>query len=174
MTARKPAYLDLIDRNTTGNRCDVTPLFADAAAFTQLLDDLIHRIGDTPFDVVVGLDALGFILGTGIALRARKGLVVARKGEKLPLACDSVSFVDYAGQAKRLEMRLDALRPGTRVLIVDEWVETGAQIGAVITLIERQGGIVAGIASLNVDAEAMSKLSKYQCFHLRAGARSPD
>ncbi|MDQ3440662.1 MAG: adenine phosphoribosyltransferase [Planctomycetota bacterium] len=162
-------YLDLIDRNTAGNRCDVTPLFADPVAFAELLDELVRRIGDTPFDVVVGVDALGFILGTGIALRTGKGLVVARKGGKLPLACDAVTFVDYTAQAKSLEMRFDALRPGARVLIVDEWVETGAQIRAVITLVERRGAVVAGIASLNIDADALPALSEYPCFHLHAG-----
>ena len=162
-------YLDLIDRNTTGNRCDVTPLFADHAAFARVLDDLVRLIGDTVFDVVVGIDALGFVLGTGIALRTNRGMVVARKGGKLPLACDAVSFVDYTGQTKSLEMRLDALRPGTRVLIADEWVETGAQVRAVIGLIERRGAIVAGIASLNIDADALHTLRAYPCFHLHAG-----
>src|SRR5688572_28940345 len=162
-------YFDLIDRNATGNRCDVTPLFADPVAFGQMLDDLVRSLGDTPFDIVVGVDALGFILGTGIAMRTGRGLVVARKGGKLPIACNSVSFVDYTGQSKSLEMRADALRAGTRALIVDEWVETGAQVRAVITLIEWCGGLVAGIASLNIDQDAKPLLSNYPCFHLRAG-----
>jgi adenine phosphoribosyltransferase len=161
--------LDLIDRDTTGNRCDVTPLFADPAAFAQVLDHLIRLIAETPFDVVVGVDALGFILGAGIALRTKKGLVVARKTGKLPLACDSESFIDYTGHAKGLEMRFDALHPGTRALIVDEWVETGAQVGAVIALIERRGGVVAGIAALNIDEAARPALGAYPCFHLHAG-----
>ena len=163
-------YLDLIDRTTTGNRCDVTPLFADPEAFAQMLDDLLGRIGDIEFDLVVAIDALGFILGTGIALRVGKGLVVARKGGKLPLACEVVTFVDYTRQTKRLEMRPDALRPGERVLIVDEWVETGAQVRAVIGLVEHLGGIVAGVASLNIDEGAEPGLHKYACFHLHAGA----
>jgi adenine phosphoribosyltransferase len=162
-------YLDLIDRNTTGNRCDVTPLFADPAAFAEALDDLVRRIGETPFDVVIGVDALGFILGTGVALRMGMGLVVVRKGGKLPVACDAEAFVDYTGQAKRLEMRFDALRQGMRVLIVDEWVETGAQIRAVAALVERRGAVVAGVAAINIDAEALPALGAYPCFHLHAG-----
>ncbi|HEV2293725.1 MAG TPA: phosphoribosyltransferase family protein [Tepidisphaeraceae bacterium] len=163
-------YLDLIDRTTTGNRCDVTPLFADPEAFAQMLDDLLGRIGDLEFDLVVAVDALGFILGTGMAMRMGKGLVVARKGGKLPLACNPVTFVDYTGQTKGLEMRKDALRRGERVLIVDEWVETGAQICAVISLVEGLGGVVAGVASLNIDEGAELVLQGYSCFHLHAGA----
>ncbi len=158
------SYLDLIDRNTTGNRCDVTPLFAEPAAFAEVLDNLGGPVGDLPFDIVLGIDALGFILGTGLALRAGKGLVVARKGGKIPVACDYTAFVDYSGQKKRLELRPDALRPGTPVLIADEWVETGAQVRAVISLIERRGAVVAGIASLNIDDVAKPKLGYVSVF----------
>jgi len=162
-------YLDLIDRSTTGNRCDVTPLFADPVTFGEALDDLVGLIGGLTFDVVVAVDALGFILGTGIALRTGKGLVAARKGGKLPAACDAVSFVDYTGQTKTLELRPDALRQGARALIVDEWVETGAQVRAVLTLIERRGASVAGIAAINIDDAARPGLSNYPLFDLRAG-----
>jgi adenine phosphoribosyltransferase len=134
------------------------------------LDDHVGLIGDTPFDVVVGIDALGFILGTGIALRTDKGLVVARKGGKLPLACDEESFVDYTGQTKTLAMRFDAIRTGTRALIADEWLETGAQVRAVIALLERRGARVAGIASLHIDDEAIATFGAYPCFHLGVGS----
>ena len=59
--------------------------------------------------------------------------------------------MDYTGQRKTLELRRDALRPGTRALVVDEWIETVAQVRAAIQLIKRQGGIIAGIASLHMD-----------------------
>jgi adenine phosphoribosyltransferase len=62
-----------------------------------------------------------------------------------------VEFRDYSGDLKRLEMRTDALPPQTRVLLVDEWIETGAQIRAAAILIEAQGGIIVGIASINMD-----------------------
>src|SRR5690242_3019454 len=141
-------YLALIDRETSGNRCDVTPLFADYAAFSALVDDLAALMEPLAFDVVAGIDALGFILGTALALHVRVGFVPIRKGGKLPVDVDSVECVDYTGQRKTLELRRGTLTPDIRVLLVDEWIETGAQIGAAIQLIEGQGGVIAGIASL--------------------------
>ena len=144
-------YLALIDRETSGNRCDVTPLFGDYAAFSALVDDLAALVEPLAFDVVVGIDALGFILGAALALRTHTGFVPVRKGGKLPVAVDSAECVDYTGQRKTLELRRNALRPGMRALLVDEWIETGTQVRAAIQLIEGQGGVIAGIASLHID-----------------------
>ena len=158
-------YLALIDRDTSGNRCDVTPLFADYAAFSALVDDLAALVEPLAFDVVVGIDALGFILGAALALRMQRGFVPIRKGGKLPVAVDSVESIDYTGQRKTLELRQGALAPGTRALLVDEWIETGAQVRAAIQLIEGQGGVIAGIASLHIDDdEATEPLrARYTC-----------
>mgnify|MGYP000697296850 CR=1 FL=1 len=150
-----PAYLDLIADGTPGNRCDVTPIFADAQAFAALVDDLVALAADHPHDVVAGLDALGFVLGAAIATRTGKGFLTIRKGGKLPVAVDRREFVDYTGERKSLELRLDAFAPGTRVLLVDEWVETGAQISTAAALIEAQGGVVAAVACINCDAQAI-------------------
>ncbi len=89
-----------------------------------------------------------------------------RKGGKLPVAAITSSFVDYTKKEKSLEMRADAIPKGTRVLLVDEWIETGAQAQAAVDLIERQGGIVAGIASIKMDdCAAVRRLRKrYNCF----------
>ncbi|MEO7000991.1 MAG: adenine phosphoribosyltransferase, partial [Ktedonobacterales bacterium] len=73
-------YLALINHHTQGPRCDVTPLFGDYRAFTALLDDFMAHLNAIECDVVVGIDALGFILGTALALRLRKGFVPIRKG----------------------------------------------------------------------------------------------
>lgn len=158
-------YLALIDRDTSGNRCDVTPLFADCAAFSALVDDLAALVEPLAFDVVVGIDALGFILGAALALRMQRGFVPIRKGGKLPVAVDSVECVDYTGQRKTLELRRDALKSGTRVLLVDEWIETGAQAQAAIQLIEGQGGVIAGIASLHIDGNEQTEQlrARYLC-----------
>jgi adenine phosphoribosyltransferase len=158
-------YLALIDRDTSGNRCDVTPLFGDYAAFSALVDDLAALVEPLAFDVVVGIDALGFILGAALALRMQRGFVPIRKGGKLPVAVDSVECVDYTGQRKTLELRPGALAPGTRALLVDEWIETGAQVRAAIQLIEGQGGVIAGIATLHMDDdEATEPLrARYTC-----------
>lgn len=158
-------YLALLDHQTNGTRCDVTPLFADPAAFSALVADLAELALPLAFEVIAGIDALGFILGAALALHMHSGFVPIRKGGKLPVAVDTAECVDYTGQRKMLELRRDALRPGARVLLVDEWIETGAQVRAAIQLIERQGGVIAGIASLHMDenAQTASLRAAYQC-----------
>ena len=159
------SYLRLIDTRTQGRRYDVTPLFADGQAFARLIHDLSSRCGDLAFDVVAGIDALGFILGAAIALHTRRGFVPIRKGGKLPVAADAVRFTDYSGQEKTLELRTGVIRLGTPVLLVDEWIETGAQVAAAITLIEGQGGLVAGIAGIHMDENAATRRlsERYPC-----------
>jgi len=144
------AYLSLVDRNTQG-RCDVTPLFADREAFSQLSDDLARPFLGSDIDIVVAIDALGFILGTAIAERLEVGLIPARKGGKLPVETIRETFIDYTGEEKTLELRPDALKAGAAVLIVDEWIETGAQVSAAVALVKRAGARVAGIAAISID-----------------------
>ncbi|MBK8934114.1 MAG: adenine phosphoribosyltransferase [Chloroflexi bacterium] len=144
-------YLRLIETHTPGPRCDVTPLFADPAAFAQLTADLSAPFADMSLDYVAGIDALGFVLGAAMALRLGKGFIPIRKRGKLPVAALAAEFVDYTGQRKGLEIRQGLLRPGDRVLVVDEWIETGAQMATAVHLIEQAGGVVAGIATINMD-----------------------
>ena len=144
-------YLDFVDTATEGPRYDVTPLFSDYQAFSALVDDLVGMCATVAFDCVAGIDALGFILGTAIAMRTERGFVPLRKGGKLPVQSDTAYCVDYSGQEKSLEIRRDVLQPGSRVLLVDEWVETGAQVRAAIELLERQEAIISAIATINVD-----------------------
>jgi adenine phosphoribosyltransferase len=158
-------YLDLIDVHTLGQRNDVTPLFADPQAFSDLVTDLVAPFSPAEIDLVAGIDALGFILGAAIAIRLGKGFVPVRKGDKLPVRVDKAFFVDYTGQSKSLELRSGCLQPGARVLLVDEWIETGAQVRAAAGLIEHQGGIVVGIAAINIDINDRTQplLEKYRC-----------
>lgn len=151
-------YRSLIDTRTQGPRNDVTPLFTDYAAFSALLDDLTAPFAAASYDLVAGIDALGFILGTAVAVRSRKGFLALRKGGKLPGKTDTAYFVDYSGHPKTLEMRLEAIPPGTRVLIVDEWIETGAQAKAAIELIERQGGVIVGVATIGMNNNADTRV----------------
>jgi adenine phosphoribosyltransferase len=162
-------YLRLIDDHTRGARDDVTPLFADPVAFMALIDDLSRRVKEVKFDLVAGIDALGFILGTALALHHAVGLVTLRKGGKLPVDTETVTFTDYSGQVKQLELRKDVIRRGARVLIVDEWIETGTQVQAAAQLIERQGGVVVGIAVIHADLNERTRtlFELYPCFALR-------
>ena len=158
-------YLRLIDTQTQGRRYDVTPLFADFQAFSALVEDLIRPFAKVEFDCVAGIDALGFILGAAIAVRLKKGFVPIRKGGKLPVRTDTAEFVDYTEQKKSLELRVGAIPTGTRVLVVDEWIETGAQVRAAIELLEKQGGVLIGVATINMDDNAVTRQlrNKYQC-----------
>jgi len=159
-------YLHLIDTNTNGQRCDVTPLFANYDAFSALVDDILSAFSQNDFDYVAGIDALGFILGAAVSIRAEKGFIPIRKGGKLPVETRSVSFVDYSGTQKTLEIRVDVVFLGARVLLVDEWIETGTQVHAARELIESQQGIIAGIATIKMDDNKSTQIlkEKYKCY----------
>jgi len=131
-------YLALIDRKTSGNRCDVTPLFADYVAFSALVEPLA-------FEVVVGIDALGFILGAVLALRTHVGFVPVRKQGRLPGPTYARSYQLEYGTAT-IEVHQDAFTPGERVLIVDDVLATGGTAEATTDLVRRSGAEVAGIA----------------------------
>ena len=122
-----PEYIARIDTSGRG-RYDVTPLFADARAFAALVDDLLAFAQPLSFEIVAGIDALGFILGSALAIRAGTGFIPIRKEGKLPVLTEREAFVDYTGTQKALELRPDAVLPGQRILVVDEWIETGAQV----------------------------------------------
>lgn len=160
-------YLQRIDTRGRG-RYDVTPLFADERAFSTLLDDFATLLQGVSFDVIAGIDALGFILGAALATRHHKGFVPVRKGGKLPVPAHTAEFVDYSGTHKVLELRRDAIAPGTHVLVVDEWIETGAQASAAIRLIEGQDGTVAGIVTIHIDENDQTRrlLYQYRCMQV--------
>lgn len=146
-------YEKYINKNTTG-RYDVTPLFENPKVFSRLIGDLIEPFKNIRFDKIVGLDALGFVLGGAMAIKMKKGFVPLRKGGRLPGVKGTVartSFVDYSKNRKTFEINKDSIKKGDKVLIVDEWIETGTQVKASIKLIEKLGGKVIGISALNVD-----------------------
>ncbi|MBL9187817.1 MAG: purine phosphoribosyltransferase family protein [Opitutaceae bacterium] len=159
-------YLRLIDRSKLHyKRSDVTPIFAEPAAFAALVDDLVAPWRGDKIERVVGTDALGFIVGTAIALQLGVGFVPVRKGGKLPVKNERVSFLDYSGGEKTFELRAHPWPPGTRVLLTDEWIETGATARAAVELIERAGGVVAGIAAIafRKNEKTAPLWAKYRC-----------
>ena len=163
-------YLRLIDRQTLGipgMRCrDITPIFADPLAFNALITDLCRNLKANDVDVVVGLEALGFILATAVAGRLGKGLVPIRKAGKLPVRTDRLELPVVRAQPRTLELRSGALKAGTRVLLVDDWIKSGTQIAGAIQLIEGQNASIAGVMSLNVEVNQVTQplLEQYR-FH---------
>ena len=159
-------YLSLIDRSKLHyKRSDVTPIFAEPAAFAALVGDLVAPWRGEKIERVVGTDALGFVVGTAIALKLGVGFVPVRKGGKLPVQHERVSFRDYSGAEKIFELRAQPWPAGTRVLLTDEWIETGATAKAAVELIERAGGVVAGIAAIafRKNAQTAALWAKYRC-----------
>ena len=147
-------YLDIMSPNTKGEKfawLDPTSIYINGEAFTQLLDDLTADLEGVDCDVVAGLDAMGFVLGAALATRIGVGFLPIRKAGKLCVDTDSVSFTNYSGRTQDMEMRTPAFAAGTRVLLVDQWIETGGTMDGAIRLVERQGGIVAGIATIAME-----------------------
>lgn len=147
-------YLSLMSPNTKGEQFawfDPTSLYINAAAFEDLTDDLMTDLEGLEFDVVGGLDAMGFVLGAAIAARRRVGFLPIRKAGKLCVDTDKVAFTNYSKRTQDMELRMPAFAHENRVLLVDQWVETGGTMDGAIRLVERQGGVVAGLASIGIE-----------------------
>ena len=147
-------YLSIMSPNTKGEKfawLDPTSIYINAKAFGDLLDDLEADLSSVEFDVVAGLDAMGFVLGAGLAARRNVGFLPIRKAGKLCVDTDRVEFGNYSGRIQDMEMRTPAFSPGTRVLLADQWVETGGTMDGAIRLVERQQGIVVGMAAIAIE-----------------------
>ena len=150
-------YLPLMAPNTKGDKfawLDPTSIYINAQAFTDLLDDMTEPLAQARIDVVAGLDAMGFVLAAGIAARLGVGFLPIRKAGKLCVDTDRVEFSNYSGRTQGMEMRIPAFAPDTRVLLVDQWVETGGTMDGAVRLVERQGGVVAGMAAIAIETNA--------------------
>jgi adenine phosphoribosyltransferase len=130
---------------------DPTSIYINSAAFEDLLDDLCADLDPDSIDVVAGLDAMGFVLGAALGARLNRGFLPIRKAGKLCVDTDKVSFSNYSGRTQDMEMRTPAFAKGTRVLLVDQWIETGGTMDGAIRLVERQGGVVAGMVAIAME-----------------------
>jgi adenine phosphoribosyltransferase len=124
---------------------DLSPLFADGAAFRQTIDAIADHPGG--FDLVAGVEARGFLLAAGVAYASGVGLVPVRKAGKLPRATHAETYSLEYGTAT-IEIHTDAFLPGHRVLIVDDVLATGGTAAATVALVERSGAAVAGVTFL--------------------------
>ena len=122
---------------------DVTTLFADARGFRMAIDQLLHPYAGMRIDKVVGLEARGFILGGAIAHQLTVGFVPIRKKGRLPGATISQAYKLEYGEAI-MEIHEDALKPGEKVLLVDDLLATGGTAEAGIRLIRRLGAETVG------------------------------
>ena len=126
---------------------DVTSVLQDAEGLQLAVDTMQAKVDDLEFDVVVGPESRGFIFGTPIAYNLKKPFVLIRKKGKLP--CETVS-IDYELEygTATIEMHKDSIKPGQKVLIVDDLIATGGTTEAMVRLIENLGGEVVGIVVL--------------------------
>ena len=154
-------YLSLMSPNTKGEQFawfDPTSLYINAAAFEDLTDDLMTDLEGLEFDVVGGLDAMGFVLGAAIAARRRVGFLPIRKAGKLPRAVHSVAYSLEYGE-DRLEVHKDAFRAGAKVVIMDDLLATGGTAAAAASLVETAGAMVVGFSFL-IELEGLTGREK--------------
>lgn len=123
---------------------DLTPVFADGAALASVASALIEPFAGS-FDVIAGVEARGFALAAAAAATAGTGILLVRKAGKLPAERIAESYALEYGEAT-LEVHLDQVPAGTRVLLVDDVLATGGTLGAARTLIARAGWNLAGVA----------------------------
>ena len=126
---------------------DITPLLSNGLAFNAAIDIFVNRFKSELIDVVVGIDARGFILGAALAHRLGIGFVPIRKSGKLPYDCYEVTY-DLEYGVDTLAIHQDAFPDGSRVLICDDVLATGGTLAASIELVKKLNGNIVGIALL--------------------------
>lgn len=141
---------------------DVTTILSDADGLHMAVDGLIDMMKDIDFDLVVGSESRGFIFGAPVAYAMHKGFILVRKKGKLPRETISETYDLEYGSAT-LEMHKDAIKPGQKVVIIDDLIATGGTTEAIVKMVEREGGDIVKIGFVMELAglKGREKLSKY-------------
>ena len=124
---------------------DITTLIKDAHAFNYVINTLYKRYKNTDIDLVAGIESRGFILGGAIAHKLNKGFIPIRKEGKLPAKTEKESYELEYGKAT-VEVHIDAIQKGSKILLVDDLIATAGTLVASINLIEKLGGEVVECA----------------------------
>lgn len=126
---------------------DITPLMANGPAFAEATQQIVDYAREVGAELAVGPEARGFIVGCPVAYAMEIGFAPVRKKGKLPREVIEVEYdLEYGSDV--LTMHKDAIQPGQRVVIIDDLLATGGTVKATIDLVEKLGGVVAGIAFL--------------------------
>jgi adenine phosphoribosyltransferase len=146
---------------------DITTLLKDKKSFKLAIDALTKKYKNKNIDVVVAVEARGFILGGAVAEKLGAGFVPVRKKGKLPWKTNSVTY-DLEYGTDTLEMHHDAIKPKDKVLIVDDLLATGGTVRAVTDLVKQLQGQIVGIAFLIelTDLKGKEKLKDYPVYSL--------
>ena len=124
---------------------DITTLLKDANAFSYVIDKFCERYKNVPIDLVAGIESRGFILGGAIASRLHKGFIPIRKQGKLPAKTENEHYgLEYGIAA--VEIHVDAVQKGSKVLLVDDLIATGGTLLAAINLVKKLGGHIVECA----------------------------
>jgi adenine phosphoribosyltransferase len=124
---------------------DITTLLKDKTGFAKLIDALASHYIERKVDLVLGIEARGFIFGPALAYRLNAGFVPVRKPGKLPAAVERVTYdLEYGSDA--LEIHKDSIQPGQRVVLVDDLLATGGTMEATVKLARQLGGEIVGLA----------------------------
>jgi len=150
---------------------DVTSVLQDAEGLHLAIDTMQELVKDLEFDVVAGAESRGFIFGTPIAYNNRKPFVLIRKKGKLPCETVEMSYDLEYGQAT-IEMHKDSIKPGQKVLVVDDLIATGGTTEAMIKLIESLGGEVVGVVVM-IELEGLKGREKIANYRLDAAISYP-
>lgn len=150
---------------------DITTLIKDPVGFRLVIDNFTQRYikGDVDFDVIVGIESRGFIIGGALSYTLGKGFVPVRKKGKLPAEKISHEYkLEYGTDI--IEMHKDAITKGTKVLLVDDLLATGGTALAAATLVEKLGGVISEMAFIvnlpDVGGEKKLKEKGYKIFAL--------
>jgi adenine phosphoribosyltransferase len=146
---------------------DITTLLKDKTGFAQLIDAFAAYYIDKKIDLVLGIEARGFIFGPALAYRLNAGFVPVRKPKKLPAPVARINY-DLEYGTDSLEVHLDAVQPGQRVVIVDDLLATGGTMQATVQLVEQLGGEIAGLAvAIELDfLKGRNKFPNFDVFSL--------
>ncbi len=146
---------------------DITTLLGNKKAFKLAIDKVVAKYKSKKIDVVVAIEARGFIVGGAVAHKLGASFVPVRKKGKLPWKTNSVTY-DLEYGTDTLEIHHDALKPGDRVLIVDDLLATGGTVKAVTDLVNGEGAKIIGIAFLIelTDLKGKEKLAEYPVYSL--------
>jgi len=149
------------------NFYDITTLLKDSAGFKNVIDSLAKEFQSVPVDVVLGIEARGFIIAPAVAYALGYGFIPVRKEKKLPAERARIEYqLEYGSDI--LEIHKDAVKPGQNVLIIDDVLATGGTATAVTKLVEMLQGKVAGLGFiLELDfLKGREKLNGYQVHSL--------
>jgi len=146
---------------------DITTLLKDRTGFAQLIDALAAHYIEQRIDLVLGIEARGFIFGPALAYRLNAGFVPVRKPRKLPAPVARVTY-DLEYGSDTLEIHMDAIKPGQRVVLVDDLLATGGTMQATVKLVKQLGGEIAGLGfAVELDfLKGRDRFPEYDVFSL--------